>query len=189
MSVLVELKNKLDEIKPAQKISSTGKIKVNKKGITLRIFTLGGILVAMSYSILLGIELNQPLVVFSAILPLHSFLILVVGWFFYKNPATDGKLTNTLVSVIVPVYNQKEMIRDVLNSILSSSYEKIEVIAVNDGSTDGSKKILDDLVKLHGERLKVIHKKNSGKRKRHREKPIPDGGHRPQERCSRDDPQ
>ncbi|MDH3610552.1 MAG: glycosyltransferase [Nitrosopumilus sp.] len=165
MSNLVELKNKLDEIKPEQQISDSGKIKIGKKGIALRILTLGGIGIAMSYSILLGIELNQPLVVFSAILPMHSFLVLFVGWFFYKNPATNGKAKNALVSVIVPVYNQKEMIRNVLEAILNSSYKKIEIIAVNDGSDDGSEKILDEMAKQYGTRLKVFHKKNSGKRR------------------------
>ncbi|MGD8708315.1 MAG: glycosyltransferase [Nitrosopumilaceae archaeon] len=165
MSVIVELKTKLDEIKPSQKISKSGRIKVSKKGVFLRIVTLVGILISLSYSIWLGIEINQPLVAFASILPLHSFLILVVGWFFYKNPATNGKTINSLVSVIVPVFNQKEMIEDVLTAILNSSYKKIEVIAVNDGSKDGSQKILDDLVKQHGNRLKVIHKKNAGKRR------------------------
>ena len=165
MSVQSELKSKLEAIKPAQKITSSGKIKVGKKGIALRIGTLGGLGVAMAYSILLGLELNQPLVVFSAILPMHSFLVLCVGWSFYRNPSINGKTNNVLVSVIVPVFNQKEMIRDVLGAILNSTYKKIEVIAVNDGSKDGSKKILDEMANQYGKRLKVFHKKNSGKRK------------------------
>ncbi len=119
----------------------------------------------MGYSIFLGIQLSQPLVVFASILPMHSFLVLAVGWIFYKNPATGGKTDNTLVSVIVPVYNQKEMIGSVLDAILCSTYKKIEVIAVNDGSTDGSKKILDKAAKQFGKRLRVLHKKNEGKRR------------------------
>ena len=159
-----ELKQKLDEIRPSQEISKSGKIKVSKKGFLLRIITLSGIAFAAMYSIFLGVELNQPLVVFSSILPIHSFLILAVGWFFYKNPANGGEKTDTLVSVIVPVYNQKEMIMDVLDSILCSTHKEIEIIAVNDGSTDGSEKMLDVAVKKYGTRLRVIHKKNAGKR-------------------------
>ena len=165
MSTVTELKEKLNEIKPAQTISKNGKIKVSKKAWSIRIFTLGGIAFAMIYSILLGIQLNQPLVVFSSILPMHSFLVLSVGWFFYKNPANGGRTDNALVSVIVPVYNQKEMIKAVLDAILSSTYKKIEVIAVNDGSTDGSNKILDSLSKQYKDRLRVLHKKNAGKRR------------------------
>ncbi|GKS67815.1 glycosyl transferase [Nitrosarchaeum sp.] len=165
MSTLIELKNKLNEIKPAQKFSANGKIKVSKKGWSIRIGTLGGIAFSMAYTILLGVQLNQPLVIFSSILPMHSFLVLFVGWFFYKNPANGGKASNALVSVIVPVYNQKEMIQAVLDAILGSTYKKIEVIAVNDGSTDGSNKILDVMAKKYGDKLRVLHKKNAGKRR------------------------
>ena len=165
MSTISELKRKLGEIKPEQKFSAQGRIKVSKKGWILRLFTLGGILSATVYSILLGIDLNQPLVVFSSILPMHSFLVLFVGWFFYKNPSNGGTVNNLLVSVIVPVYNQKEMIQSVLDAILGSTYQKIEVIAVNDGSTDGSRKILDVMAKKYGDRLRVLHKENAGKRR------------------------
>ena len=165
MSVIVEPQRKLKEVETTQTILDSGRIKVAKKGILLRFLTLGGLLFAISYSIFLGIELNQPLVVFASILPMHSFLVLFVGWFFYKNPASGKTPSNALVSIIVPVYNQKEMIQDVLDAILNSSYKNIEVVAVNDGSTDGSKQILDKIQKKYGQRLKVIHKKNSGKRR------------------------
>ena len=68
-----------------------------------------------------------------------------------------------LISVLIPVFNQKSMISIVIDAIANSTYKNIEIIAVNDGSTDGTKEILDDLKKKYPH-LKVIHKKNGGKR-------------------------
>jgi hyaluronan synthase len=110
-----------------------------------------------------GIETHDPLLIFSNIMPLHSILALYVGWFHYRNPAT-GKVGDDLVSVIIPVYNQKEMIETVIDAIFRSTYARMEVIAINDGSKDGSTEILNGLAKKYP-RLKVVHKKNEGKRK------------------------
>lgn len=150
--------------KTNQKITPTGRIHVNKKGWPIRIIALGGIIFAIYYSINLGYELQQPLLIFSVILPIHSFLILLIGWTFYKNPAHGGKIDNALISVIVPVYNQQNMIKLVLEAIFNSTYKNIEVVAVNDGSTDAS---IDELRKFakNNPRLRILDKKNEGKRK------------------------
>ena len=66
-----------------------------------------------------------------------------------------------LVSVIVPVYNVELYLRKCVDSILNQSYRKIEIILVDDGSTDMSGKICDEYNNRE-ERIKVIHKKNSG---------------------------
>ncbi len=101
--------------------------------------------------------------VYSTIVPIHSVLILVVAWGIYKDPAR-GQLSNDLVSVIIPIYNQKSMIGSVIDAIFRSTYQNIEIIAVNDGSKDGTKEVLNELaLKYPG--LKVIHKENAGKRK------------------------
>lgn len=68
---------------------------------------------------------------------------------------------NSLVSVIVPVYNVELYVRTCVESIMSQTYRELEIILVNDGSTDASGKILDD-VKQKDKRVKVIHKKNNG---------------------------
>ena len=51
------------------------------------------------------------------------------------------------VSVIVPIYNVEQYLEDCCNSILSQSFNNIEVILVNDGSTDGSCEIAKQIEK------------------------------------------
>ena len=53
-------------------------------------------------------------------------------------------MMSDLISVIVPVYNLENYIVRTLDSILSQTYKNIEVIVVDDGSTDSSAKIIDD---------------------------------------------
>lgn len=68
---------------------------------------------------------------------------------------------NTLVSIIVPVYNGEKYLRECLASIVSQTYKKLEVIIIDDGSTDGSSDICDEYAKK-AKRVSVIHKKNEG---------------------------
>jgi glycosyltransferase involved in cell wall biosynthesis len=65
------------------------------------------------------------------------------------------------VSVVVPVYNVEKYLPECLDSILSQSLEDIEVICVNDGSTDGSPDILKDY-ESRDSRVKVITQENRG---------------------------
>ena len=58
-------------------------------------------------------------------------------------------MMSDLISVIVPVYNLENYIVRTLDSILSQTYKNIEVIVVDDGSTDSSAKIIDDYADLY----------------------------------------
>jgi len=66
-----------------------------------------------------------------------------------------------LVSIIVPVYNSSKYLHECLDSIVNQTFKDIEVICVNDGSTDNSLDILNEYA-LKDERLRVISKDNSG---------------------------
>ena len=65
------------------------------------------------------------------------------------------------VSVIVPVYNVEKYLQKCLDSILAQSLEDIEIICVDDGSTDDSGRILDQYA-IQDERIKVLHRPNAG---------------------------
>lgn len=64
-------------------------------------------------------------------------------------------------SVIVTVYNLENYIEECLDSIINQTYEGLEIICIDDGSTDSSSAILDRYAKLD-QRIRVVHKKNAG---------------------------
>lgn len=66
-----------------------------------------------------------------------------------------------LVSVIVPIYNNERDLKRCVDSIVNQTYKKIEIILIDDGSTDNSASICDEYMKIDN-RIKVIHKKNGG---------------------------
>lgn len=67
-------------------------------------------------------------------------------------------LMNPLISVIVPVYNVERYLNQSVQSVLRQDYHNLEIVLIDDGSTDKSGKICDKLAKQDS-RIKVIHKK------------------------------
>ncbi|MDU6765984.1 MAG: glycosyltransferase family 2 protein [Gemella haemolysans] len=65
------------------------------------------------------------------------------------------------ISVIVPVYNVEQYLERCVDSIINQTYKNLEIILVNDGSTDNSGQLCDELAKKD-DRIRVIHKKNGG---------------------------
>jgi glycosyltransferase involved in cell wall biosynthesis len=66
--------------------------------------------------------------------------------------------TNNLVSVVIPVYNSEKFLVECINSVLNQTYKEIEIICVDDGSTDSSLEIL----KKYGKKISIISQKNQG---------------------------
>lgn len=64
-------------------------------------------------------------------------------------------------SIIVPIYNIERFLRKCIESIVSQTYSNIEIILVDDGSTDGSASICDEYEKCYS-KIKVLHKENGG---------------------------
>ena len=68
-----------------------------------------------------------------------------------------------LVSCMVAVFNEEEVIEQCVLSLVQQTYENKEIIFVNDGSTDGTAKVLDQYAEAG--KIKVIHQQNAGKKK------------------------
>lgn len=66
-----------------------------------------------------------------------------------------------LISIIIPVYNVEKYIEECIKSVINQTYKKLEIILVDDGSTDNSGKICDEYSKKD-DRIIVVHKKNGG---------------------------
>lgn len=65
------------------------------------------------------------------------------------------------ITVIIPIYNSQKCLRRCIESIINQSYSNLEIILVDDGSTDSSLEICQDYAK-EDKRIKVIHKENNG---------------------------
>lgn len=70
-------------------------------------------------------------------------------------------MEKNLISVIVPVYNVEKYLERCVNSILQQTYGQLEIILVDDGSTDASPEMCDEFA-AGDKRIKVIHKENGG---------------------------
>ncbi len=66
-----------------------------------------------------------------------------------------------LISIIIPVYNSQDYLQKCLDSIVNQTYENLEIIIVNDGSTDNSGAIIDEYAKSD-KRIMAFHKSNGG---------------------------
>ena len=66
-----------------------------------------------------------------------------------------------LISVIIPVYNVENYLDDCLNSVIVQTFHNIEIILINDGSTDKTARICDEFA-TKDDRIRVLHKDNSG---------------------------
>lgn len=73
----------------------------------------------------------------------------------------NARISKVIVSIIVPAYNVDKYIEKCITSILEQTYTNIEVIVVNDGSTDKTGKLIDK-ISQNDKRVHVLHKKNAG---------------------------
>lgn len=79
----------------------------------------------------------------------------------YRPPELHKEEQSELISVIVAAYNIEDYIERGVRSICEQTYQNLEIIVVDDGSSDGTGRILDELAKSDG-RIQVIHEENGG---------------------------
>ena len=65
------------------------------------------------------------------------------------------------ITVVIPVYNQEKYLKDCLDNIINQSFTDIEIICINDGSTDASPEMLEEYA-LKDERIRIINQENQG---------------------------
>lgn len=65
------------------------------------------------------------------------------------------------ISVIVPIYNVEKYLPTCLNSIINQTYKNLEILLINDGSSDNSGEICENYAKMDN-RIHVFHKRNEG---------------------------
>lgn len=101
---------------------------------------------------------------------LTTCVTMILNYFFYdklvfgtaKPTTTNTEIKGSpKVSVVVPIYNTSKYLPKCLDSIINQSYQNLEIILIDDGSTDNSGKIADDYAKKD-KRIKVFHQKNAG---------------------------
>ncbi|WP_111895708.1 poly-beta-1,6-N-acetyl-D-glucosamine synthase [Acinetobacter sp. MB5] len=105
---------------------------------------------------------------FAFLYPLFMAWIWIVGgiWFFFKREFPKHPVprpTDEGCSILIPCFNEEEHIRDTIRYASQTQYPQFEIIAVNDGSTDRTGQILDELQSQYSN-LRVVHlAKNQGK--------------------------
>jgi glycosyltransferase involved in cell wall biosynthesis len=72
------------------------------------------------------------------------------------------KVNIPLVTVIIPLYNHEHYIKTAIESIVNQSYRNIEIIVIDDGSTDNSSSVVEEIISKSSESIKLINKQNEG---------------------------
>ncbi|MDQ4023763.1 MAG: glycosyltransferase family 2 protein [Thermoproteota archaeon] len=131
-------------------------------------------------AVVLVVKLYLLLTIMDRLLGIYSFLttfilfnILTLAWLRYRDPyhkAKDTDLSNVkppLISIVVPVKNEEENIRNCVMSCVNQSYKNKEVIIVDDASTDTTPKILDQIrAEVGSENIRILHLSKSVGKKR-----------------------
>ncbi len=138
--------------------------------ILVIVFTLP--LTVLTVKALLEYATIVALVIFLFVLLFRYFAILTLAYLYinqYTYTAPEGGYF-PFVSVLVPVYNEEKVVSDSVKSLLELNYPNYEIIIINDGSTDNTKKVAETLVgyqkgKYNDIKVSLINKPNGGKAK------------------------
>ncbi|MGE5354081.1 MAG: glycosyltransferase [Acidobacteriota bacterium] len=125
----------------------------------------------LSYSNLFVFSSIVSLVIFLFVLLFRYFSTLIMAYLYITKYTVENKSDFfPFVSIIVPVYNEGKVLENSVKSLLELDYPNYEIIVVNDGSTDNTKEVAEELVGVHkgkveNVRVSLINKPNGGKSK------------------------
>ena len=132
----------------------------------LIVFALAVILVG---KITFHVAVDPFLWLYGILVTLVTLVTFLGAYWYYKDPALDPPdptVTNRtpLVSVVIPVKNEERLIRTCVESLVRQTYKPIEIVVIDDGSTDGTTAILRELKREYG--IKALRMpENVGKKK------------------------
>ena len=143
----------------------------------IRIVIMLTTLIYLSLCLMGGLEASYPLqsavvhffIFLASLLVLRHLLLLASAWVETSLPPTPWPRQDDwqpLVSIIIPAYNEEEVIEASLNSLLALEYDNYEIIMVDDGSTDSTVDIVKHLISHNNPKLiptRVIAQSNGGK--------------------------
>lgn len=135
----------------------------------LMVLAVGCVLVAKVY---FTISLVDPFVgIYSLLTSFVLLCILALSYFKYKDPYLSAKNVDVsngpLISIVVPAKNEEKNIRNCVQSCLNQTYKNKEIIVVNDGSTDKTGEVLDEMRKENRTSiLRILHLSKSLGKKR-----------------------
>jgi hyaluronan synthase len=139
---------------------------MNKKRWLIRyliLFTIGITLVIKTYFMLFIIDFTIGF--YSFLTTVILFTIFLFSYLKFKDPILKIKKKSMdidpLISIIIPVKNEEDNIENCVQSVINSSYKNKEIIVVNDGSTDKTPNILEQLKKEFPDLLRVLHLPNN----------------------------
>jgi cellulose synthase/poly-beta-1,6-N-acetylglucosamine synthase-like glycosyltransferase len=146
------------------------KSRSNRIKTVVRTLSVISLLIIVFGKVIEPIEIDSITWLYGVFVTLLITIHFFTAYRYYRDPALDPvhpsvKNLEPRVSCVVAVKNEEKIIEQCVRSMLNQTYKNIEVVVTNDGSTDGTGPILDDLAAKE-KRLKVIHlEKNMGKKK------------------------
>ena len=136
---------------------------MNRKGWFVRFLILGALATILIIKAYLLLYVLFFVGIYSFLTTFILFSIFVLSYFKYRDPFNNAKdvilssIHVPLVSIVVAAKNEEENIRNCVQSCINSTYQNKEIIIVNDGSTDGTTEILEQMQIENRSKIRVIH--------------------------------